>query len=182
MTTDHLDTRVLGWKLARVGTGLLRGVRKKKRRRRRRRRSWKTELKDGNNEDLFSVLVFNEACIGSFRQPIGRESAITFHNNDVFSVCVSQPRASLPLVSIPLVERGKKKKKEKRKRKRVGRESSRIHPEDVRASRAVRVPPFTRRCKLDAFPPPSPPVLVNPLHLNLHQDNYRKSRVKHDPI
>lgn len=103
-----------------------------------------TELKDGNNEDLFSVLVSNEACIGSFRQPIGRESAVTFDNNDVFSVCVSQPRASLPpprLRPIRLVERDKKKK---RKRKRVGRESSRIHAEEVRASRAVRVPPFTR--------------------------------------
>lgn len=136
MTTDHLDTR--GW--LKVSESRDRIV-KRRAEKEEEEEEEESELKDGNNEDLFSVLVSNEACIGSFRQPIGRESA-TFANNDAFSVCVSPP---LPL---PV---GREGQEEEKSRSRIVENIQRMY---------ARLEWF--ECKLDAF---LSPLLLNPFHI-----------------
>ena len=101
----------------------------------------KAGRKDGNNEVLFSLLVFNEACIRSFRQAIGRES--TFGNNDVLCLCFT--RAAFPSLSLSLSlflsHQVSSCRGRKRSRSRVVENISRGR---IRASRVLRVPPFTR--------------------------------------
>lgn len=92
----------------------------------------------------------------------GKRSAVNLRSTIMmYSVCVSPGRVSSPS-SLPC-----------RDRKRVGRESSRISRGCIRASRVLRVPPFTRAANstrscpalslvlvlsfLPPTPPPSPP-------------------------